>query len=66
MEQQKNRGILDKAMFESGFEGISTEWWHFNLPDARTSPLANFQFHSFNRASYEVSYPRNYPFGLQI
>ena len=44
MEQQKNRGILDKAMFESGFEGISTEWWHFNLPDARTSPLANFQF----------------------
>ena len=45
MEQQKNREILDKAMFESGFESISTEWWHFNLPDARTSTLANFQFH---------------------
>ena len=42
--QAKNRKILDEAMFEAGFEGISTEWWHFNLPDARTYPLANFQF----------------------
>lgn len=42
--QAKNRKILDEAMFEAGFEGISSEWWHFNLPDARTYPLANFQF----------------------
>ena len=26
--------------------------------------VSHFQFHSFNRASYEVSYPWNYPFGL--
>ncbi len=29
--QQKNRDILNKAMFEAGFEPVDSEWWHFNL-----------------------------------
>jgi D-alanyl-D-alanine dipeptidase len=29
-EQVANRKILRKAMNEAGFEGIGSEWWHFN------------------------------------
>lgn len=29
-EQQKNRQLLRKIMYGSGFFGIQTEWWHFN------------------------------------
>lgn len=28
-----NRLVLRKAMCESGFEGISSEWWHFDFGD---------------------------------
>jgi zinc D-Ala-D-Ala dipeptidase len=29
------RAILRRAMHEGGFEGIPTEWWHFNHGDAQ-------------------------------
>lgn len=29
-EQVKNRQLLRKIMYVSGFFGIQTEWWHFN------------------------------------
>lgn len=29
-KQVANRKILRKAMFAAGFEGIGSEWWHFN------------------------------------
>ena len=27
-----NRDFLRKLMFDAGFEGINSEWWHFQLP----------------------------------
>jgi D-alanyl-D-alanine dipeptidase len=29
-QQVANRNILRRAMFAAGFEGIGSEWWHFN------------------------------------
>jgi D-alanyl-D-alanine dipeptidase len=29
-EQVKNRQLLRRIMYGSGFFGIQTEWWHFN------------------------------------
>lgn len=29
-EQVDNRKLLRKVMFQAGFTGITTEWWHFN------------------------------------
>jgi D-alanyl-D-alanine dipeptidase len=31
-------------MFGGGFKGISTEWWHFELPDAAGYPLLDDVF----------------------
>jgi D-alanyl-D-alanine dipeptidase len=31
--QIANRLILRNAMFDSGFRGINSEWWHFNFGD---------------------------------
>lgn len=31
-----NRSLLRNAMLDSGFEGISTEWWHFDFGDRNT------------------------------
>jgi D-alanyl-D-alanine dipeptidase len=36
---QRNRLLLNAIMFGGGFKGISTEWWHFELPDAASYPL---------------------------
>ena len=30
-EQRANRRLLQKAMLDAGFRGLSTEWWHFTL-----------------------------------
>lgn len=31
--QQGNRQLLRRIMFDSGFQGISNEWWHFDMLD---------------------------------
>jgi zinc D-Ala-D-Ala dipeptidase len=31
--QVSNREMLRNALFHAGFQGISTEWWHFNFGD---------------------------------
>lgn len=31
-----NRAMLRNALFHAGFQGISTEWWHFNYGDRET------------------------------
>jgi D-alanyl-D-alanine dipeptidase len=32
-QQVANRQLLREAMFQAGFVGISTEWWHFDCGD---------------------------------
>lgn len=34
-----NRMLLAGIMTTAGFEGIPTEWWHFQLPDPESWPL---------------------------
>jgi D-alanyl-D-alanine dipeptidase len=34
-QQLSNRALLRKAMTTNGFQGISTEWWHFDCGDRR-------------------------------
>lgn len=36
---QRNRLLLNAIMFGGGFVGISSEWWHFELPAASRYPL---------------------------
>ena len=31
--QRGNRALLQRLMYESGFRGIDSEWWHFTLKD---------------------------------
>ena len=31
----RNRDFLRKIMCDAGFEGIRSEWWHFQLPDGK-------------------------------
>ncbi len=35
-EQIANRQLLRDAMFQAGFQGISTEWWHYDCGDRAT------------------------------
>ena len=34
-EAIRNRNFLRKIMCDAGFEGISSEWWHFQLPHGK-------------------------------
>ncbi len=34
-EEINNRELLKKIMISVGFETISSEWWHFQLPDGK-------------------------------
>lgn len=43
-DAQRNRLLLNAIMFGGGFVGISSEWWHFELPDAATYPLLHDVF----------------------
>ena len=36
---QRHRLLLNALMFGGGFKGITTEWWHFELPEAAGYPL---------------------------
>lgn len=39
-----NRDLLEKVMQQNGFEQLSTEWWHFYLPDSRSFELLDISF----------------------
>ncbi len=41
---QRHRLLLDGIMFASGFTGLASEWWHYELPDARHYPLLEGKF----------------------
>ncbi|MEC5343313.1 D-alanyl-D-alanine dipeptidase [Brenneria populi] len=41
---QRNRLLLNAIMFAGGFVGISSEWWHFELPNSTRYPLLSDRF----------------------
>lgn len=45
--QLENRELLANIMIKSGFQRISTEWWHFNDPDFNRYPLLDVSLESF-------------------
>ena len=45
-EETRNRKTLEDAMQSEGFHGISTEWWHFDAPDAKQYPVLDLPFSS--------------------
>lgn len=40
----ENRSILKGIMEHFGFRALSTEWWHYSLPDPKRYPLLNIPF----------------------
>ncbi|GAA4773189.1 MULTISPECIES: M15 family metallopeptidase [Flavobacterium] len=40
----KNRKMLKKIMLKYGFESFDSEWWHYNLTDAKKDKLSNFNW----------------------
>ena len=38
-QAQRNRFLLLAIMLKAGFEALDEEWWHYQLPDARSYPL---------------------------
>ncbi|MCS2172462.1 D-alanyl-D-alanine dipeptidase [Scandinavium sp. TWS1a] len=41
---QRNRLLLNAIMFGGGFVGITSEWWHFEVPGAAGYPLLDDLF----------------------
>ncbi|EPL2248410.1 D-alanyl-D-alanine dipeptidase [Klebsiella aerogenes] len=52
-EAQRNRLLLNAIMFGGGFKDITTEWWHFELPDAAGYPLLDDVFACFSPAQID-------------
>ena len=40
----KNRNFLKRVMEENGFKQLSTEWWHFYLPNSSSFELLDISF----------------------
>ena len=38
-EACRNRELLKRLMIEAGLKPLSSEWWHYELPDAKKYPL---------------------------
>ncbi len=45
-EALENRRILQEEMEKEGFAGLSTEWWHFDDPEAKKYPVLDLPFSS--------------------
>ncbi|WP_157761049.1 M15 family metallopeptidase [Chitinophaga caeni] len=45
-EVRKNRALLKSLMEWQGFKALSTEWWHYYLPDYKKYPLMDVDFES--------------------
>lgn len=39
-----NRGLLKRVMEQYGFKALSTEWWHYSLPDPKRYELLDLSF----------------------
>ena len=50
-EVLKNREILEQAMTAHGFEGLSTEWWHFDYKNWQQYDLLDIPFEELSAPS---------------
>jgi D-alanyl-D-alanine dipeptidase len=46
-EAKKNLNLLTKVMNECGFDGINSEWWHFNDKKASNYGILNIDLNIF-------------------
>ncbi|HEY9362052.1 MAG TPA: M15 family metallopeptidase [Chitinophagaceae bacterium] len=53
MQIIKNREILKSVMRNNGFIALSTEWWHFYLPDANSYELLDLSFAELEKIEKE-------------
>lgn len=44
--ETQNRKLLEDAMTQEGFHGISTEWWHFDDINCKSYPVLDLPFSS--------------------
>ena len=54
---QRNRLLLNAIMFGGGFVGITSEWWHFELPDAARYPLLDDQIDCYTVTPITTQHP---------
>lgn len=54
---QRNRLLLNAIMSGGGFVGISSEWWHFELPEAARYPLLDDCIACFSAPQITTSHP---------
>lgn len=47
--QRWRRDLLRRAMEDEGFEGIDSEWWHFDYRDWKRYPVLNVPFGQLDR-----------------
>jgi len=40
----ENRALLKKIMISAKFESFDSEWWHYNLKNAKLDPISNFKW----------------------
>lgn len=44
-EVKENRKLLKRIMTRSDFKIFESEWWHYNLKNARSENISNFKWH---------------------
>ena len=40
----QNRALFKKIMINSKFQSFDSEWWHYNLKNAKLDPISNFKW----------------------
>ena len=40
----ENRKLLKKIMLQYNFQSFDSEWWHYNLKNAKLDPISNFKW----------------------
>lgn len=52
----ENRALLQKTMEDAGFIVLTTEWWHYYLPEARKYPLLDLSFKQLKKITRSTTY----------
>ena len=43
-EVLENRKLLKKIMLQNNFQSFDSEWWHYNMKNAKSDPISNFKW----------------------
>jgi D-alanyl-D-alanine dipeptidase len=43
-EVLNNRKLLKKVMVQNNFQSFDSEWWHYNMKNAKLDPISNFKW----------------------